>query len=78
LIGVSKAMFGTTETTRKDRIRERKFIEKCVSLVWLLCKCGKKVSLWWAPRSETFRPTQRRKLGHGFQNCTITILPLFE
>ncbi|RHN41676.1 hypothetical protein MtrunA17_Chr8g0368591 [Medicago truncatula] len=38
-------------------------MEKRVSLVWLLCKSGKKVSFWWDPCSETFSPLQRRKLG---------------
>jgi len=29
-------MFGTEETGRKESIEERKFMEKWVSLIWLL------------------------------------------
>lgn len=61
-IDPTKAMFGTAETRRKERMEKRKFIEKRVSIVWLLCKCGKKVSVWWGPRSKTFHSNQRRKL----------------
>jgi hypothetical protein len=68
-------MFVSRESERRDSRKDRKFMEKRASLVWLFCQRGRKVLFWWTPHAKTFPPKLERKTRNAYVTWVKTKTP---